>query len=405
MTVTSNIHVGLAVWAISHAYVLTNRVSNGGNAYECTVPGTSAGSGGPSGTTSDVTDGTVHWKWLSAITYTTLAAWQADTTNFPATLTQPVVGLLWNDGTIAIPAASTFFHLTGHTTSTTNTITLKCAPGESFRDKMAGQATALAASAANGVSFTFSATTPGGVNYFWISDNNVIFEGLQFIDPLSTSNSTLLAADGTGVIIRDCIFNGFGQTGGATIIGYTAAGAVNFINLLVVDHAASPSTGAAVMALDSNPCNIVNCTFVGVNAPTGSQCILQQASAGAAVFKNNIVMGYAAANAITCSGVGTVTSDHSVFSAASLTGTGVTTGTGNLFSKTAANQFVSATVDFRIKITADAYNAGTPDTTDNPSSDDIARTTRPQGTLWDVGCWEFEVSFLPPPPIMIQLRM
>jgi hypothetical protein len=69
--------------------------------------------------------------------------------------------------------------------------------------------------------------------------------------------------------------------------------------------------------------------------------------------------------------------------------TGVTGG------KTYANQFqntVDATRDFRLKAGADCINAGTTDTTDIPAAVDIVGTSRPQGSAWDVGCWELVLS-------------
>lgn len=56
--------VALTAWAISTAYVLDDRRTNGGNAYVCITAGTSAGSGGPTTTADDITDGTVHWRYL-----------------------------------------------------------------------------------------------------------------------------------------------------------------------------------------------------------------------------------------------------------------------------------------------------------------------------------------------------
>lgn len=60
-------------WQASTSYVIDptyspyrNRVINGGNIYQCITAGTSAGTGGPSGTGSNITDGTVHWKYLGA---------------------------------------------------------------------------------------------------------------------------------------------------------------------------------------------------------------------------------------------------------------------------------------------------------------------------------------------------
>lgn len=54
----------LTAWANTTAYVLGDRRSNGGNSYVCTTAGTSAGSGGPTTTSDDITDGTVHWRYL-----------------------------------------------------------------------------------------------------------------------------------------------------------------------------------------------------------------------------------------------------------------------------------------------------------------------------------------------------
>lgn len=54
----------LAAWAITTAYVVGDRRTNVTRAYECITSGTSAGSGGPTTTSLDITDGTAHWKYL-----------------------------------------------------------------------------------------------------------------------------------------------------------------------------------------------------------------------------------------------------------------------------------------------------------------------------------------------------
>lgn len=56
-----------AAWATSHAYAVGNLVTNGGQIYRCITAGTSAAAGGPTGTASDITDGTVHWAAATAI--------------------------------------------------------------------------------------------------------------------------------------------------------------------------------------------------------------------------------------------------------------------------------------------------------------------------------------------------
>jgi hypothetical protein len=56
----------LSVWTLGTMYALGQRVTNGGNAYQCITAGTSAGSGGPTTTAADITDNTVHWTYLGA---------------------------------------------------------------------------------------------------------------------------------------------------------------------------------------------------------------------------------------------------------------------------------------------------------------------------------------------------
>lgn len=50
-------------WVAGQAYCLRDYVINNANIYECITAGTSAGSGGPSGTSSSITDGTIVWCW------------------------------------------------------------------------------------------------------------------------------------------------------------------------------------------------------------------------------------------------------------------------------------------------------------------------------------------------------
>lgn len=53
-------------WVASTAYTVGDRATNADNVYEVITSGTSAGSGGPTGTGTNITDGTVHWKWIVA---------------------------------------------------------------------------------------------------------------------------------------------------------------------------------------------------------------------------------------------------------------------------------------------------------------------------------------------------
>ena len=55
-----------AAWGSSTAYTAKTSwvINDTGKVYLCTTSGTSAGSGGPTGTGSDITDGTAHWTYI-----------------------------------------------------------------------------------------------------------------------------------------------------------------------------------------------------------------------------------------------------------------------------------------------------------------------------------------------------
>jgi hypothetical protein len=53
-------------WAATTGYAVGARVINGTNLYSCTTAGTSAGSGGPSGTGATIADGSCVWAFVSA---------------------------------------------------------------------------------------------------------------------------------------------------------------------------------------------------------------------------------------------------------------------------------------------------------------------------------------------------
>ena len=55
-----------APWAASTAVIVGQYVTNGGNSYVCTTAGTTASSGGPSGTGTGIDDGTAVWSYSAA---------------------------------------------------------------------------------------------------------------------------------------------------------------------------------------------------------------------------------------------------------------------------------------------------------------------------------------------------
>lgn len=52
-------------WVGSTLYYVGDKVVNGGQAYQCTLKGTSASSGGPTGTGTNIVDGTAEWRSIN----------------------------------------------------------------------------------------------------------------------------------------------------------------------------------------------------------------------------------------------------------------------------------------------------------------------------------------------------
>jgi len=63
-TLASATITAVSAWVNSTAYTVGVRVTNSGNVYQCITAGTSAGSGGPTGTSLDIIDNTVHWTFV-----------------------------------------------------------------------------------------------------------------------------------------------------------------------------------------------------------------------------------------------------------------------------------------------------------------------------------------------------
>lgn len=380
----ANVHYNLTAWA-SGTYSAKQRVSSGGNAYQCIVPGASTAA--PTGTGSSINNGgAAVWAWLSAIDYTSLTAWQADTTNYPLVLTQPYEVHLWNNGGVSMTTTSgvPFFQLTGHTTSATNTITIKCAPGESLRDGLfaGGQ---LNFAQQLGVSFLAPASGSFSANWFEFDDANVIIDGIQFRSPNAADASSVVAFGGAAARMQNCIVDGFGQASGSSVIGgNTVTGQLTLANCLIVDR--QTNNAGTTFTHSYSACTVVNCTIVATTATSGVAACFSLASGSTTTVKNCIIINYDTTGSVATNGTANV--DHSLFSTTSLAGSGVTTGTGCLFGQAAAATFVSFT-DFRLLPTSAAINAGTTDLTDIPTSDDIAKTIRPVGVAWDIGVWEF----------------
>ena len=61
-----NVYYDAKPWAASTAYVVGDKVVNGAKVYQCDTAGTSAGSGGPTGTGANISDNSARWDYVSA---------------------------------------------------------------------------------------------------------------------------------------------------------------------------------------------------------------------------------------------------------------------------------------------------------------------------------------------------
>lgn len=71
-------YISASAWQSSTNYAANSYVTNGGNLYRCETSGTSAGSGGPTGTDDDtaVTDNTATWLYISSSTWAAFTEYQ-----------------------------------------------------------------------------------------------------------------------------------------------------------------------------------------------------------------------------------------------------------------------------------------------------------------------------------------
>lgn len=376
MTVTSNIHDGITAWAASTAYSLAARRSNGGNAYQVITAGTSAGSGGPSGTGSSISDGTAVWKWLSAVDYTTIDSWIA---SLPGTLAQPYVGLLWNDGNIS---RTTPITISGHTTTIVNQITLQCAPGESFDDNPASNP--LAPSASYGVQIT---RTPQYGQIVVCSDNYTVFSGLQLVAQTSGISVAEAMRLTNNITFTRCLIQWRNnETPAFGIILGLGGGLLTFTNCVFIDKQQAGGNSQFYRGSSSNVL-MANCTIY--SAVTSSSNAFDTNYSATIALTNVILFGYTAFsnNTWTAKAARNNLTDLAAYSAG-----WVDTGSATLFSQTASAQFVNAASDYKLKSGAPAINAGFTDTTDIPAAIDIYGTARPQGSAWDIGCYELAVA-------------
>lgn len=254
------------------------------------------------------------------------------------------------------------------TTNSTHTVTVKCGPGQSFYDHADKDTNRLWYDQTKGVGI--NAPTTGSGNAISTGSPYTTIDGLQIKKGSSSDVVYMTTFNAAYCVMKNCI-----------IIGTPAAGGFNFL----LNGAGDNST-------------FINNLFV-MNTGNNTNAIGLQSAAGSTAFVNNTVVrpsNFTAIGSAIRNLYGTIIVRNCMlfgFTGSSNGGTFDTDGhncteksngtpgtTGNLLSKTYANQFEqtsSASVpDFRLKAGSDAINAGVTDTTNIPDSKDIIKKAR-----------------------------
>jgi hypothetical protein len=383
---TWNVHYNLGSW-FSHSFAVGERCSNG-NAYQCTIGGNSTAP--PTGTGSDIAPGgAAHFKYLSGIDYsgtTGLQDWhdgrgggnQGDhyTVN------------VWGNGSAITTYgnAGGFLSLYGWNANGFTTL-IRAASGDSLGDAVRLSGAPTVWNPANGVAFDIPG--PNG-NPFYDGIDNVTFEGLQIRD---TNGYSAIQICGTGqnLTVSKCFLDGYHlcyfPSSNNRIINSIGIDRHNYSNISDVtwpikwDLSDYGASGKAV-----------GCTFIGLGIP-GSVMLCALGVPGQVQVTGCAFFGFTDP-AYSQNAAGALQLDHCCTDVDTFDyprdAWGSTNGAGNLFSKSAANQFVDQNSDFRLKAGTDMANAGYIDTAEIPAGDDFAGRARVG--IWDIGALELSGS-------------
>jgi hypothetical protein len=306
------------------------------------------------------------------------SSWQAWMDSLPATLTETEIGQQLNE-TLTI-SSGIGLTINGHATSSSNKIVLTTAPGASFRDNASAATNPLRV---NGLVGALLRATGGYQRLLDIFVSNVEIRNLQLSGDVQTP---IVKEEGSvsNVIIDSCIIQS--QHGGNSPIMILGAGNT-LINCLIV----LTSSGGSAINLSGSGSSVFNCTFARpANFTTAQSALI--VTYGSVVVKGCAFFGFSIPIDLATGGSLGAGSDYNFTDAATIAGSG----THNLTSIIYANQFQNigstsgflTTMDFRIKSGSSLINSAV-NLSGSGVTTDILGVTRPQGSVADVGCYEF----------------
>ncbi len=308
--------------------------------------------------------------------YTTLQSWEDAA---PANLVTD--GNIWQGqctvATDEFTSASSILTMSGSTADATHYKELTTGTGASFKDNVNVQTNALRYNASNGVAIRVTTGATSGIN---LSENYARINNIQFKTDYVASYYTCMSLPNTGCIIKSCIIESLGSHG-ALVGTLKLTGGATAINCLIIMRR---SAADSIITGNNQAGTLLNCTIVcpsdiAVKTTNGiSSNYSTQLTRNCAIFGcTNVKAGSSTYTFTTC------------YTDVAAPPAGCTT-------VTYTNQFqdtTDATRDFRLKTGADCLDAGTTDSAN--AATDIAGTARPQGSAYDVGCWEYVVPGYP----------
>ena len=303
--------------------------------------------------------------------YSTLQSWEDASPANLVTSDQIWRGECYNDSEFS--ASGPTLTVAGSTTDSTRYKELTAASGQSFVDNANVQTNALRYNQSNGVAIK---CTNG---YQWAvetTENNFKLSRVQ----ISAADQQPAFRNGTtglsGVDLNQCILENVGSTSNGVLM--LRSGSAR--NLLIIARGFAGS-GVSFDYVTSGT-KLTNCTVVRPTNRTAAGTAFATSSSGVTI-KNCAAFGFT--TVMNSSHVTATTCYTEQTPPTGFTQVSYDTSTGSGFENTS-----DTTRDFRIKSTSALKDTGTTDSTNAPI--DIAGTSRPSGSAYDVGCWEYVTS-------------
>lgn len=305
--------------------------------------------------------------------YSTLQSWEDACPANLVTDDKIWKGECYNDSEFS--GAAPLLVISGQTVDSTRYVWLTTAAGQSFRDNANVQTNALRYNQSNGVGIKGTTNRDKTID---VQSQYTLIENLQLINTATGyAGGWAISLSTSNITVQNCILEDVDSAYGGYVVNMGAQSGCKLINCLIKAHAQSNNAnGQGVIGFKFG--EILNCTIVRTGTiSAGAAMTGGSYDSGMGTATNCAVFGFTTFRSGT---LGTFVNCMTDLASAP---SGVTT------SKTYSSQFENithGTHDYRVKSGADLIDAGT---TDSRASPDIAGTTRPSGSAYDIGAWEY----------------